>query len=64
MKYKLHIFANTQYFWQNYVSHTRCNSSSKIRAFDLNTQQNIGTPKLAPQRRGLKNQALQQRKIA
>jgi hypothetical protein len=64
MKYKLHIFANTQHFWQNYVSHIRCHPSFKIRAFDLNAQQNIGTPELALQRHVLKNHELQKCKIA
>jgi len=59
MKYKLQIFANTQHFWQHYVSHTRCRPS-----FDLNAQQNTGTAKLALQRKGLKNHELQQCKIA
>jgi hypothetical protein len=59
MKYKLHEFGNTQHFWQNCVSHTCCHPS-----FDLNTQQNIGRPKLAFQRKCLKNHELQQCKIA
>jgi len=60
MKYKLHIFANTQHFWQHYVSHTRCHPSFKIRPFDFNAQQIIGTANLALQRKGVKNHELQQ----
>ena len=58
MKYKLYIFANTQHFWQNYVSYPLSSFLLKLEPFNLNAQQNIRKPKLALQRHVLKNYKL------